>query len=160
MPPSSPRDASMTTLSQFCYHVLYLKHWFCPGGRTFDPWTEMCTECPTVLGCLTCLNSTYCSVCYESLGYFPTGTGTCQLCSVTGCTTCTTDANTCSICDATLNYVLTTPTCLLCDSTANMFANTTSQTCQSCAVADCLNCSTLTTCAICDLANLYYVGPD
>lgn len=142
---STPRDPSMTTLSRFCFNLLYLKTWFCPGSRAYDRITDKCSECSTILGCMDCLNSTFCSTCATALNYFVTASGTCQLCTVTGCTTCS-DATTCTVCDATLNFVLTTPTCLICDAANDIFADFGTQSCVACNLSDCLNCTSLTTC--------------
>ncbi len=51
-----------------------------------------------------------------------------------------------------------TNTCLKC--TTGLFANATSAACEPCSVAECLQCSTLTTCQTCNYTGAFYVAPD
>lgn len=74
-----------------------------------------------------------------------------------GCVYCA-NITTCSDCNETLNYVLSSPTCLLCQANLNYFADASTQTCVLCSLSNCINCSSLTQCRECNSAAAYYVG--
>lgn len=156
MPASTPRNTSRVPISRFCFTLFYLKTWVCPVGLFFDPSINMCTSCP-IINCIVCYNLTVCSTCDVAHGYFLNSTsGQCQPCGVIGCTNCT-DLLVCNTCSQSLNYIIQPDqSCLLCDINANSFANTTSGSCETCTIPNCINCSTLSTCYQCSTS--YYVN--
>lgn len=96
MPTSVPRWSN-TPLTRFCFTYFYMKTWTCPALKFFDINTNMCIDCP-ITSCLTCLNTTFCQTCDESIDYFLDATGNCTHCNLTGCLNCT-SMTVCGVCD-------------------------------------------------------------
>lgn len=144
-------------LIRFNYTLFYLKTWICPNTTVYDPVTNLCVPCP-LINCLTCFNITVCSVCNQTNGYYlNTTSGLCATCNIPGCVNCS-GLTTCSDCNETSNYVLSGTTCTLCQQSLNYFANNATQTCDLCALSNCINCSSLTQCVSCNTLLFFYVN--
>lgn len=112
----------------------------CQGGFYLNSTTNTCMVCSLLdLNCLTCgYNTSYtCFTC--DWGYYPIN-DTCLPCntSLSGCLNCTMDANTCFNCDQPSDYFLDT------------IAGIVALNCTLCSLFQCLDCSSLDTCDICN----------
>jgi hypothetical protein len=118
-----------------------------------------------LVGCINCTDTLTCAECNATANYtltsnntcllctggtFPNVTaGTCDFCTLTECTLCL-SLTMCSTCNTTNLYYLNSGfTCSYCDPLLNNFINSTLN-CETCSLFQCLNCSSLTTCTVCN----------
>lgn len=98
MPIPVTRRAGIPSIIRHNFTIFYLKTWTCPVNTIFDPSFDLCISCP-LSNCLTCFNSTKCSVCNTAVGYFLNSvSGLCETCTIPGCVLCS-STTTCSDCN-------------------------------------------------------------
>ena len=141
------------------------------NGKFFDG--VQCRDCP--VGCKECVSATVCRVCDSSKNYVLQADYTCSLCPTSnkkfmntenypptcdscesGCLECS-DKKTCTKCDATQGFYLSSGDCLTCDLSNGKFIPSSGDSCQDCNIANCLECSDASTCTRCDPNGLHYV---
>lgn len=72
MPVSVPLNAVVPPVTNYGFSYLYIKTWNCSSYNVtesfFDPYYNMCTECP-IINCVDCFNITVCSLCDYNSSY-------------------------------------------------------------------------------------------
>ena len=163
----------------------------CPENEFLNPMTFVCgTTCettngyykdtmqgacmPCIYGCKECSDSSTCTKCDKSNGYFLAPDKTCITCATdagkfistsgdscldceSNCLVCD-DATTCKKCDVSKRYYLNGADCALCPS-GSTISSAGNSCLQNCGVANCLTCgASASVCQQCDTNNGYYLN--